>query len=321
MTANFPSAYEIGNAVGNSLNPKLNDLQNQLNNIAQYTNLTAEQAKIMSIELEAIKVAQAALLAEINTMRQMAIARARTQSLQAKEKLNVIAGEVDEKKYELDLQKNVIQADYDKSQLEFIGNFAESVSADTKSIDEVKEDYKFIASMMKAAFDDSNALVALSVANFKARLDAISEKKKRALDSMNQFLGTRKGTVTQITKMQTKISRRAPCTVYVPFWMIGLKRGDTPRYIVLPVLESLDPAPPPPREAPYQDHLSPHPAYSFASYLSIFENPKVIEIARSHPVRKISPHHVEALRPYFDTTDPGGESIFWRAMKWFIFKR
>jgi hypothetical protein len=249
MTANFPSAYEIGNAVGNSLNPKLNDLQNQLNNIAQYTNLTAEQAKIMSIELEAIKVAQAALLAEINTMRQMAIARARAQSLQAKEKLNVIAGEVDEKKYELDLQKNAIQADYDKSQLEFIGNFAESVSADTKSIDEVKEDYKFIASMMKAAFDDSNALVALSVANFKARLDAITEKKKHALDSMNQFLDTRKGTVTQITKMQTKISRRAPCTVYVPFWMIGLKRGGTPRYIMLPVLESLDPAPPPPREA------------------------------------------------------------------------
>lgn len=285
--------------------------------------MTSQMGTIQQIN-EEIRNLQAQTAREVSALKRMTLARAQAQRQLAEENMAWVSGEVDEKRYELDVQLRDIQQDYDKTQMEFIGNFVESVSADTRSIDEIKAEYRGLSRMMQQAAVDSSALGQLSLRSYRTRLLAIQRARTQAQDNFKSFLAARKKTIDHIDKLQNIVASPTPLEILVPFWVIGLSdyRSSNTRQIILPIQEVMDSGGPVTRESPYASHIRAYPRFDMSGMVPLLSGPEIEKMARAHSaIQNVTMESLERIKKCFDDSELDGTSLFLNTLKKFIFER
>jgi len=309
------SLKNIDNNTGklSTINQGIRDLKDSVDNLKD--------------DIEEIKDIQDDMLKLHDRFRRMVIASAGARRYTAEKIKREFVVKHREKNAELEVEKNAIQYDYDKTQLEFIRNFIDSVSTNTSSIEIIKDEFSKMVKIQESLQDDIEDFLEHDRAEYSRRLKQLRKLIKMTLGNIDTFINKRMKTAREIEEILISYNHKRDMVLYIPFWVIGISHGRSEKIEVIPITERYEVSQSPSRETPYLFHLTKDFTNSFSSYEEFFTNRSNVEMAKRNSIlndkkfmRKVK-RKLSNLKRYCDSSEPDGDSFFLKTIRRFLFKR
>ena len=232
-----------------------------------------------------------------------------------------------EKSYELRKEKRSIQHDYDKTQLEFINNFADSVSTNTTYIDIIKKDFQTLSRLHESLEEDHLKILGHDISNYEKRLNDLETVIHRIKRNIETFLMKRENTAEDIDECLVDLSVNKPLLLYVPFWIVGISKNGKRYSEIYPIGKTTDIQGDPTRLEPFNKHIEFDHTDSFNDYMQVIQTPENINkiminsiLDNDELMEEIS-SNVEKISNYCDTSESNGGSRFINTIKQFLFRK
>ena len=221
---------------------------------------------------------------------------------------------------------NEIQIIYDKAIFETLDGLTQTIKANTKTVDILKGDFKFISDLYNNFMEDVKRANEAASFSYYQRLIKINIGEENILENFRSFVDHRKEILGLINALQHKLPMKENTVVYIPVWIAGMVGNGGEEIKIYPVSEYMPPEEYPRMDKAYIEHIKPLSIFNFEDLLRNDEG--IMAISREDREKAIAnsvlPYfgrvlpHIEKLVGRFIYRDQKGKSVFIEAMKKFI---
>jgi hypothetical protein len=255
----------------------------------------------------------------------MAVSSAKDRKKMADQISNEIDIKHREKDSELKAEQASLQYDYDKTQLEFIQNFVESVSADTTNIEKIKRDFSELSAIQDSLEEDLNDILDVDRTEFAFRLNRFRSLVSDTMHNIDEFMEKREQTERDIENILLEYDVDEPMIMFIPFWVVGIGGEMGEEIMVMPMSERYSANEYASRGEPYVFHLRQDFTGAFEEYSGYFKKPnnikkaKKVSVLNNRKVMERAERNVHVLERHVDNTEPDRTSLFLKTMSRFFF--
>lgn len=246
--------YSAGRAVASELKPVLNNIrQGQIEMATAMATAMAELGKQVNelaykmVELEVMKY----------TSRMEALD-------ESKMKLEVMYEDI---KSEANKEYNEIQILFDTAIFELLDSLTQTIQANTKNIEILKKDYRYVSDLYTSFFSDSDRIGEIGTLGHNIRKVKLNLAEEKVIENLQSFLDHREGVLKLINELQVELPIKEESILYVPIWVAGMADRSGEQVRIYPVSEYEAQTEAPILQKPYIDCIGKLSIFDFSEIL------------------------------------------------------
>ena len=248
------NAHSIGRAAGSAV---ASELKPVLNEIREYQIQMALAMKQLGDQVNEM----AYKMVELEVMKYTSKIEALDES---KRNLEVLYESI---KAEANKEYNEIQILYDKAIFELLDGLTQTIKANTKNIEILKKDYKYVSDLYTSFFSDTERIGEIGGLGHYLRKVKLNMAEENVLGNFKSFLDHREGTLELINKLQLELPVEKDTIVYIPIWVAGMLGPNGEEIRLYPISEHHLKREAPSLQKPYIDCIDMFSIFNFSDIL------------------------------------------------------